>query len=504
MILRRIDGRRAGLAFLCGVLATAALPPFHLWPLILPAFSGFLWLLRDEARPRAALWLGWCFGFGHFVTGLYWISNALLVPPAAFLWMVPFALVGLPIVLAVFTGAIAWGVVRLAPPGKPWLRWLAFGTFWLLAEWLRAHVLTGFPWNLMATVWTDTPAPLQAVAVLGPYGVGAVTVLIGAAFSLGRQAGGAVAALGLALLWGGGALRLVSAPGMDAVQPGVTLKLVQPAIPQSLKWDRNHLQSNFQKYLALSAPAPGEILSAVIWGEAATGYPIEDVLPWRAAIAERAPADGVIITGTNRYLRDAQGNAVQAFNGMVAFDAEGSLRGAFDKFHLVPFGEYIPLKGLLPLQIVTQGASGYTPGPGPRTLRLPGLPPVAPLICYEVIFPDAVIDRADRPSWILNITNDGWYGVSTGPYQHLAATILRAVEEGLPLVRVANTGVSALIDGNGRIWNKLKLNEEAALSVPLPLPLDPPPYSRWGDLVTLLIVTFLLPILALLRLRPSL
>ena len=503
MILR-LDWRRAGLAFLCGVVATGALPPFSLWPLIFPAFSGFLWLLSGVERPRQALWLGWWFGFGHFTTGLYWISNALLVPPAEFIWMVPFALVGLPIVLAFYTGAIAWSVVRLAPPEAKFLRWLGFGTFWMLGEWGRAHILTGFPWNLIASIWTDTPAPLQAVAYLGPYGVGAATVLIGAAFIFGWRRGGAVAFVGLALLWGGGALRLQAAPGRDAVQPGVSLRLVQPAIPQSLKWDRNHLQNNFQKYLTMSQPAPGETPSAIIWGEAATGYPIEEVEPWRMAMAKLAPPDGVIITGTNRYLRNSDNQVIQAWNGMVAFDAEGSLRGAFDKFHLVPFGEYVPLKGLLPLQIISQGASGYSPGPGPRTLRLPGLPPVAPLICYEVIFPGAVVDRADRPAWLLNLTNDGWYGVSTGPYQHLAATILRAVEEGLPLVRVANTGVSALIDGNGRVWNSLTLNQEMALTVPLPLPLDPPPFARFGDLVTLLTVTFLILALALQRLRPNL
>ncbi len=499
-----IDWQRSGLALLCGVLATGALPPFSLWPLIFPAFSGFLWVLGRAERPRQALWLGWCFGFGHFVTGLYWISNALLVPPADFLWMVPFALVGLPIVLAFYTGAVAWAVVRLVPPDQKSLRWLGFGTLWLLAEWARAHVLTGFPWNLIASTWTDTPAPLQAVAYLGAYGVGALTVLIGAAFSLGWVRGSVIAAVGLGLLWGGGTLRLQNAPGRDAVQPGVSLRLVQPAIPQSLKWDRNHLQANFQKYLAMSTPAPGETPTAIIWGEAATGYPIEEVEPWRAAMAKLAPPDGVIITGTNRYLRNADNQVIQAWNGMVAFDAEGSLRGAFDKFHLVPFGEYVPLKELLPLQIISQGASGYSPGPGPRTLRLPGLPPVAPLICYEVIFPGAVVDRADRPAWLLNLTNDGWYGISTGPYQHLAATILRAVEEGLPLIRVANTGVSALIDGNGRVWNKLNLNEEATLTVSLPLPLDPPPYALWGDLVTLLVVTFLVLALALLRLRPIL
>jgi apolipoprotein N-acyltransferase len=329
-------------------------------------------------------------------------------------------------------------------------------------------------------------------------------VLIGAALIFGWRRGGAVALVGLALLWGGGALRLQAAPGRDAVQPGVSLRLVQPAIPQSLKWDRAHLQSNFQKYLAMSQPAPGETPSAIIWGEAATGYPIEEVEPWRMAMAKLAPPDGVIVTGTNRYLRNSDNQVIQAWNGMVAFDAEGSLRGAFDKFHLVPFGEYVPLKDLLPLQIISQGASGYSPGPGPRTLRLPGLPPVAPLICYEVIFPGAVVDRADRPAWLLNLTNDGWYGVSTGPYQHLAATILRAVEEGLPLVRVANTGVSALIDGNGRVWNSLSLNQEMALTVPLPLPLNPPPYARFGDLVTLLTVTFLILALALQRLRPIL
>jgi apolipoprotein N-acyltransferase len=492
--------QRYALAAALGLLATLALPPFGLVPVLVPAFVGLVWLLDGSPRIASAFWVGWWFGLGHFTAGLYWIANALLIDAAQFWWLVPFAVLGLPAFLALFIGA-GTALVRAFDNAGPF-RILLLAAMWVITEYVRGHVLTGFPWNLVGYAWSDLPVMVQGAAYVGIYGLSLVTVTLAAAPAAlvdtrrGRLDAGGVrlnlAALALLLVMiGGGAARLSQAS--DATVAGVRLRLVQADIAQSLKWRNDQLRSNFAKHIAMSrqpAPVPPNV---IIWSEAASPYFLESDPDARRLAAEVAPEGDLLIAGAPRARFDTTGRLQRIWNSLVALDHAGEVRGTYDKAHLVPFGEYVPLRSILPINRIVPGTIDLSAGPGPRTLHLPGLPPVEPLICYEGIFPGAVIDDEDPPAWLLNISNDGWYGYSTGPYQHFAAEAMRAVENGVPMVRVANTGVSGIIDGWGRVRARLGLEVAGVIDSSLPVGIGGETvYRRVGDLPVLIALSALL------------
>jgi apolipoprotein N-acyltransferase len=473
--------RRYALAFALGAATTLTLPPVYFFPLGFVTFPALLWLLDGAPRRRAAFALGWWFGFGYFAIGLYWIGNALLVFAAKYAFLLPFASAGLPAALAVFIGlatTIAW-------QGRaPFERAILFAIAWVVAEWLRGHILTGFPWNLIGYAWTGSDAMLQSAALLGIYGVSLLVVVsaslpaLSAASTKRHRVAALVAALALPLVaWAGGALRLALAPPVE-FHAGVGLRIVQSNIPQREKWARRYQQRNLKQFLDLSTVDRPGWITHVIWPETAATFFVSENSVLRRVLATVAPESGLLITGGVR----GEGEPRRVMNSMYAIDGAGSVVATFDKFHLVPFGEYVPLARYLPIQKLTSGKTGFTPGPGPRTLRLPGLPAVSPLICYEVIFPGAVAAPQDRPQWLLNLTNDAWYGVSAGPYQHLAQARVRATEEGLPMVRAAYAGVSAVIDPYGRVLRTLGLNRAGYIDTKLPKPIAAPTvFVRAGD-----------------------
>jgi len=504
--------RRAAAAFAFGALSALALPPFNLFPVLLLCFPAAIWLLDGCERRSAAFATGWAFGFGNFVAGLYWISNALLVDAAQFAWLLPFVAAGLPAVLALFTGVafVAVWPARILGPGRV----PAFAVAWTAAEWLRGHLFTGFPWNLIGYTWTGSEIMIQPASLIGIYGVSFLTVLAAAApAALGevperRRAGRArwmpFAAAAAVLLAGGlyGLARLPAGP-VDTVED-VKLRIVQANIDQRLKWQPEERADIVRRHLRMSQEGSGDPPDAVIWPETAVPFPVGEDEQLHQALATALPAGGgLLLTGAPRIDRDGPGRP-RIWNSLVALDEAGGLVDTFDKFHLVPFGEYVPFRSVLAalgIEKITAGSLDFSAGPGPRTLRLRGLPPVSPLICYEVIFPGAVVSRDDRPAWILNVTNDAWYGFSTGPFQHLAITAVRAVEEGLPLVRAANTGISAVIDPYGRIVARLDLQTSGTIDAGLPRALPPTWYSRLGDLP--LLVLLLLSALAAMFRRTS-
>lgn len=498
-------GRTAcGLAAFWGAVATLALPPAYLIPVLWLAFPALLRLLQG-ASPMRAFLLGWCFGFGYFVLGLYWISFALLTDIGQFWWLLPFAVAGLPAVLALFPALSAcvfvtiperWGLRRGAAGV------IVFAVLWCAGEGLRGHILTGFPWHLIGYAWVGVPPLLQAAALFGVYGLSLVTVTAAALPYAGSVRALLAGLLGLGLLAGWGSWRLTQAD--TTWVPDVRLRLVQPNIDQRLKWAPGERDNNFARHLALSATEGSAPVTHIIWGETAVpAIPraLEADAGRRLTMAAVTPEHGLILTGTPRVHPPADpieaASPRRYSNGLVALDRSGAVVGGFDKFHLVPFGEYMPLRRWLPLEPIAAGSIDFTPGPGPRTLHLPGLPPVSPLICYEVIFPAAVTDPTERPAWLLNLTNDAWYGHSAGPHQHFAIARARAVEEGLPLVRVANTGISGVIDGHGRIVAALGLGREGVVDAPLPHPLpSPPPYARFGNSLPLALAVLLLVLAA--------
>jgi apolipoprotein N-acyltransferase len=488
--------RRLALAAGLGALSAAALPPVYLVPLLVPAFVALAWMLDGTATRQGAFWLGWAFGLGQFAAGLYWIGIAFFVDAEKHAWMMPIAVLGLSAGLAIFPGLAALAA-RALPVGwgartaAAWPRALALAAAWCALEWLRGAILTGFPWNLMGSVWSFHPAPQQAAALAGGWGLSLVTVLAAAlpaalGWARGRAAWTPVlaAALLVATLAGGGALRLAAAPGPgEAVVEGVALRLVQPGIPQHLKWRDDLRRQHVRDQVRLSRGAGFDSRTHVIWPETAVPFflPRQGGPELRRALASAAPADGALITGAPRVTQGPDGQQ-RLHNGLIALGPDGQTLASFDKFHLVPFGEYVPLRNWLPVDKITPGRVDFSPGPGPRNLEVPGVPAFSPLICYEAIFPREVVRPGTRPGWLLNVTNDAWFGRSSGPYQHLASARLRAVERGLPLVRAANTGISVIVDPWGRTLRRLGLGETGVLDGPLPRALaQPTPYSRIGD-----------------------
>jgi apolipoprotein N-acyltransferase len=498
--------QRYAAAFLLGALATAALPPVDMVPVLIISFSGLVWLADGSSDGRGAFALGWSFGFGFFVAGLYWIAASLFVDIAAFWWMLPFAVLGLPALLAFFTAAALWASFAAC---RRWrvtgsARILVLAVAWTAAEWLRGHVLTGFPWNLIGYAWSGgfpgAIAMLQVTSVVGIYGLSLLTVLIAALparlgdFAERRWSGALAAALLLLVPVIGGAWRLAAGPRQDV--PGITLRLVQPSIPQYLKNDRTALSANFQRLLALSAEPGADKVSAIIWPEAAAPPFLERYAEERAAMAAVLPPGGVLITGALRGA-PTTGPLVDVWNSVVALDHSGAIVGTYDKFRLVPFGEYVPFRSILPVDKIVPQMGDFSRGPGPRTIMLPGLPPVDPPDCYEVIFPGEIVDPGHRPAWLLNLSNTAWFGDTSGPYQHAAMSRVRAVEEGIPLVRVANNGISAVFDPYGRVVALLTLDEVAVRDAPLPTVLPPTLYSRWKDMPLFVLLVGLLAIVAI-------
>jgi apolipoprotein N-acyltransferase len=471
--LAALRGPRANLAALgLGALSAAALPPIHAIPVLLIAVPGLLALLDGARTPMAAARRGWWFGLGHHVLGLYWVTEAILFEAARFWWLVPLAVPALAGVLAVFIGA-ACGVARLARPG--WPRVLALGGAWVLADLARQFVLTGFPWNPWGSVWT-VPGTIgdvfiQPAAWVGVHGLTLATLLVAAVPVLGRrwQIGGAV------LLAGWIAVGLIRLREVSPPATGLNVVLVQGNVAQGQKFDQALAVRIFDKYFALSEqgrqPA-GDGPVVVIWPE--TAFPGLLQIDERARQAiEHATRGAPALVGSVRF-----DERQRPRNSLFAVLADGAIGGVYDKWHLVPFGEYIP--DWLPLPLMVMPGGGFASGPGPRTLHIPGLPPFGALICYEAIFPGQTVDGGDRPAWLVNVTNDAWFGNSTGPRQHLAAARMRAVEEGLPLLRAANTGISAAFDAHGRELGRLNMQQTGTMVVALPGPLTETLFARFG------------------------
>jgi apolipoprotein N-acyltransferase len=512
--------RRYVAAWLLGALAAAPLSPLDGTPFLVicltgppilaVSFSGLVWLLDGGAGRLDAALLGWSFGFGFFVAGLYWIGAALFVDISAFWWLLPFAVLVFPAGLAIFAGLAVlaahevsrrFGLLGTA-------RILVLAVAWAGSEWLRGHVLTGFPWNLVGYVWAGTfpgaLAVLQVASLVGIYGLSLVTVTAAALparlgdLESGRRGAALVALLLIAAPAAGGAWRLAYAPH-DMV-PGVMLRLVQPSIPETLKNDQQVLAQNFQRLLSLSASPGADKVTDIIWPEAAAPPLLERFADERQAIADVLPKGGLLLTGAERAEPLQGWPPLHVWNSLVVLNDKGDIIATYDKAHLVPFGEYMPLRGIVPIDKIAPSIGDFSSGAGPRTLALPGVPPVGPLICYEAIFPGAVIEAAARPQWLLNVTNDAWYGFTSGPFQHLAIARVRAVEEGLPLIRAANNGISAVVDPYGRVLQRLTLDSIGVLDSKLPRALPPTLYEQAGDMAFLALSLSLLAIAATLTL----
>jgi apolipoprotein N-acyltransferase len=492
--------RRRFVLMILGALAASALPPTHVIPALLVAFPALAWSLDAATTRRAAFGAGFWWSTGWFAVGLYWISHALLTDAARFGWMVPFAVFGLSSLLAAFNG-LASLAVHLCRLGRV-ARIPALAVALTISEWLRSWVMTGLPWNPVGSVWDFSLPVLQFGALGGIWGLSLLTYLIFLAPALLAVSGHgrAVSALTLglpAVLWLGGTLRLAANP--EAMVPGVQLRIVQAAVAQANKWKDEQREANLRDHIALTRGPGFETVTTVIWPETAVSYFLDLDRLHRQMAAAAVPPNGLLLTGAPRITPKGV-EPFQIWNSLMAVTGSAEIAAIYDKVHLVPFGEYVPLRGILPIAKITHGGTDFSAGPGPVTLDLPGLPAAAPLICYEAIFPDAIIARDQkRPGWIVNVTNDGWFGISSGPHQHLSASRMRSIEEGLPQARAANTGISAVIDPMGRVIARLGLGERGILDAPLPQAVAPTPYSRLGNIIPVLLL--LLTGIVIFRLR---
>ncbi|HET7333603.1 MAG TPA: apolipoprotein N-acyltransferase [Rhizomicrobium sp.] len=488
--VRALSGwRRFVFAFVIGLLSALSFAPFGLFPFLLIAF-GVLVLLIDGAvthkRPvLSAGFAGWAFGFGHFLAGLYWVGYAFTVDASAHAWQIPFVAMLFPGGLALFPALACAVAARFWQTG--WRRVLLFTVAYALAEWLRGHILTGFPWNLPAYGWAASLSVLQSASVIGAYGLSLLTILFGASLALGgdRNARPWVGPLAMALvfatLWGTGALRLATTP--EGHVKGVQLRLVQPDVPQHEKFLPQYRARNWQQLISLSNEKNGPPPTHIIWPESAPPFLLARNGEALDNVSLLTANGRVLMTGAARVVRENDGT-FHYFNAFYIFAHGGQLLATYDKFHLVPFGEYLPLASVfeaLGISKLVDSPGSFTAGDGPHTYDVPGAPSVGPLICYEILFPGAIIGK-HRPGWLVNVTDDSWFGPSTGPYQHLLTARVRAIEEGLPIARDANTGISAVIDGLGRVRASLGLGKTGVVDAKLPIALAPTFYALFGDL----------------------
>lgn len=504
--------RRCAAAFLLGALSTLAFAPVHFWPAMFATIPGFVWLLDgcfsrnskngSGARKRyvSAAWTGWWFGFGFFLFGLYWIGFAFLVEAEIFAFLLPFAVTLMPAGLALFFAMAAAAAGFLWRPGLARIVGLALTV--TVAEVLRGKVLTGFPWNTVGYALTGSEAMMQSASIVGVYSLTLFAMLVFAVPALG-WAGGAMAetsksrkyafpAIMAALLvastaWGH--LRVENAP--LKFLDGARLRIVQPNIPQKDKWKPENRGAVFQRYLQVSRDKTllGDLgdVTHLIWPESAVPFLLADTPEALNAISDLLPPGATFITGAARgERRETSDGGLSVYNSLFVMNDQAQILNVYDKVHLVPFGEYLPFQETLEsfgLSQLTRIRGGFTAGAGTRLLEVPGLPDFVALICYEIIFPEQIRESGTKPGWLLNVTNDAWFGNSAGPHQHFHLARVRAVEQGLPLVRAANNGISAVLDPYGRIVARLPRNTARAMDSALPASLPGTVFSRWGGLI---------------------
>ena len=512
--------QRAIIALLAGAASALALAPFNAWPILFVTFPVMVWLVDGSAAGRrsgawSAALVGWCFGFGYFVAGLYWIGYAFLVDAKTFGWLLPVAVAGLPAYLALYTG------LGLAAARLIWVRGatriLALAATLTGAEWLRGHLLTGFPWNTFGYALTEPLALAQSVTLTGIWGLTFLCIAICASPAVladdtadtpHPKRAPLFAVLILAALTSYGTVRLWQHP--TEYVSGVKLRIMQPNLQQDEKFNYAAKAQVMERYLRLSNRATGPNSKGVhdatvlIWPESAFPFFLAREPDALTQISDLLKPSTELITGAVRAAPGADASNPRAYNSVYVIDPDGSIRGIYDKVHLVPFGEYLPFQRILErlgLRQLTKQVGGFLSGDRRRAMDVPGAPKMLPLICYEAIFPGAAVPPGERPQWLVNVTNDGWFGISTGPYQHLQQARVLAIAEGLPLARAANTGISAVIDPLGRIVASLPLGGEGILDSALPRAVGTTIYVRFGDDILILFAVVSLILIARRRMQ---
>ncbi len=503
------------LALLVGGLASLSLPPYDFWPVLFVSYTILVWLLdyavqsRSGVRRRfaAGFAVGWCFAFGYFVPSLWWISEAFWLEPEKFAALIPFAVGGLPAYLSLYWG-LAFGVAAMLWIAG-WPRIVLLAGLVGAGEWLRGHLLTGFPWNLPGYGAGSLDGFSQVASLIGIYGMSVLVILAAAApavlWGATRYADNlqgrvvfpvTIAAVMVAIhLWGSNRIAAYD-EATQSSSDAVLVRIIQPNISQKDKWDPKHAKRIIDTYLDLTGSSfanPPARPPIIVWPESALPRLIGEEDALRARVMAGMPPQSQLLTGGLHRIIDETGTA-SIFNSLLAISADGQIAARHDKVRLVPFGEFLPVQWLLEpigLRQLVNLPPGFAAGEDDRVIRLDGLPAFAGFICYEAVFPRSR-PYPSRPEMLVNVTNDAWFGTSGGPHQHLGHARFRAIEQGVPMIRAANTGISAVIDSAGRVRSMLGLGAVGHLDVALPARLAVTPYSIIGDtglLVLLLLIT---------------
>ena len=504
--------RRDAIATVAGAVGALAVAPIDFWPAMFAALSLAVWLIDGaagsaSAQPsrwsaiRAAATAGWFWGFGYFVASLWWLGSAFLVEADKFAWALPLGVIAVPAGLALFP-ALGFALARALWSGGAG-RVLALAAGLGASEWLRCNILTGFPWNELGMALGSDLVLGQFASLVGLHGLTLIGVAIFAAPATlvdarvrrwPRQPAFLALAV-LACLAAFGAWRVSPPPA--ATLANVKLRIMQPNMPQDATFRASNKEAILRRYLALSDRATSPSSSGIadvthlIWPESAFPFLLARDPQALAEIADLLHGGATLITGAARMAEFTSADKQpHFFNAIQVVDSRGTLLEHYDKRHLVPFGEYLPFQRFFDRLGIAQFVDipgGFDAGPAKQSLHIPGLPAVAPLICYEAIFPPEFDTAAlsPRPTWLLNVTNDAWFGVTPGPYQHFAQARLRAIELGVPLVRAANSGISAVTDGLGRVVAELPLGVDGVIDTGLPVGQAETIFSRYGAAIPL-------------------
>ncbi|OYY67881.1 apolipoprotein N-acyltransferase [Sphingomonas sp. 28-63-12] len=518
-----LNQRPALLSLLLGAVAATGFAPLQLWPVTLACFAAWLWLVHDAPTLRAALWRGWLFGIAHFTIGNNWIARAFSLQDAMPAWLGYPAVSILAAYLAIYPMLAAGLMWRLAspratgdtetPPGGSFVA--VAGAAWIATEWLRGTMFTGYPWNPLGVIWLPVIDVAHSARLIGTYALSGISVAIAGAGLLAarrqwRFPVGVIAGVALLML----ASIDFRAPATFADVPNAPrIRVIQPNLDQEERPRDDYPEANLAA-IERHIGTPGAVPRLIVWPEGALRFFVEQGYPpawyWKgrpevtlARIASHLGPNDIVLTGGNSLQFDARGAVSTGTNSVFAIDAKARLLGRYDKAHLVPWGEYLPARPLmsaLGLSRLVPGDLDFQPGPGPAGLNLPGFGLVGMDICYEIIFSGHTVSRAHRPAFIFNPSNDSWYG-RWGPVEHLAMARLRAIEEGLPIIRATPTGVSAIIDADGRVLASIPAKTDGAIELPIPPAHAATLFARVGNLMAALVAAGLLVLAVAIRQR---
>lgn len=483
--------------FLLGSISVLGFAPhYQVWASTI-GFSGLMWYLLHSDSRKKSFYIAYIFAFAHFAFGFSWIGNALLVDIGRFGWLYPITLLACGLFFGLF---FALPALLLSPRQTGWRKWLSFCCLTILFEWVRSFIFTGFPWNLLGYTLAFSDSLIQTAAFGGTYLLSLISLcfysvwgLVLSGYTFKKFAITVVTSIIIfSAMYYGGQYRLQNA---KQTSTDILIRIVQPSIPQTMKWNRAMMEANFDDYLSLSAKQTATKPDIIVWGETASPFLLDESFEHMQKVSDMLPPDAHLITGQISY--HPKDGTFKPHNSMLVINSQGQVIDYYHKSHLVPFGEYIPLRQYLPsfLRPIANTIGTFGQGDGPKLIKAKGLPDFGAIICYEAIFPHQIVDEQNRPNFLFNLTNDGWYGDSSGPYQHFVATKLRAVEEGITIIRAANNGISGQITAYGQEKGTLPLNFKGVSDTFLQSSLsEPTPYAKSGNKI---FITFCLILLLL-------